>query len=487
LASLTPAQQKLTSAQAQALTQDRQVLDEVKKHAEVMKNLTYLSDEIGARLTGSESLKRANEWTAEKMRSYGLANVHLEPWTIPLGWQRGRASAHLVEPASNSQPLTLASMGWMPGTSGKVVGPVVILPDGSASTLAAYKGKLKNAVLLLSPPANVGPVAEADFPFSVISPPPHRSSPARQRNLSSLMMSAMLSQGMGLEGFRKEGVAALLLDAGKPYGLLSTAGAWHGQDRSTAETGVALAMMGHEHYAMLYRLASRSAPTTTRIELEIQNKFIPGPLAVYNTAGEIVGSEKAEEFVVVGAHLDSWDLGQGTTDNGTGSMIVLEAARALVRSGVRPKRTIRFILFSGEEQGLCGSRAYVQQHKAEMPRVSLCLVHDTGTGRVVALGTQGRKPLQPILESELMSLKAIGLTEINTSHLMGSDHQSFEFAGVPGLALQQDMTEYFLMHHSQADTLDKAHEADLVQGAQVMAVTALRVANLPHLLPRDRK
>jgi Zn-dependent M28 family amino/carboxypeptidase len=168
-------------------------------------------------------------------------------------------------------------------------------------------------------------------------------------------------------------------------------------------------------------------------------------------------------------------------------MVVLETARVLARSGVRPKRTIRFILFSGEEQGLYGSRAYVQQHKADMPHTSLCLVHDTGTGRVVAIGTQGRKPLQPIFAAELIALKEVGLTEINTSFLNGSDHQSFESAGVPGLALQQDMTEYFLSHHSQADTLDKVREPDMVQGVQVMAVTALRVANLPNLLPRDKK
>src|SRR5262249_52330153 len=145
-------------------------------------------------------------------------------------------------------------------------------------------------------------------------------------------------------------------------------------------------------------------PARTRLEIEVTNKMIEGPIVVYNTVGEIKGSEKPDEFVVVGAHLDSWDLAQGTTDNGTGSCVVLEAARILATSGFRPKRTIRFVLFTGEEQGLHGSRKYVEQHKDEMPKTSMCLVHDTGTGKVTGIGLQGREVLKPILESEFVSL-----------------------------------------------------------------------------------
>src|SRR5947209_1469371 len=143
--------------------------------------------------------------------------------------------------------------------------------------------------------------------------------------------------------------------------------------------------VAHEHYALLHRLASRGEPHRTRIELEVSNKFIPGPIKVLNTIGEIKGSEKPDEVVVVGAHLDSWDLGQGTVDNGTGTCVVLETARILAKLPA-PKRTIRFILFTGEEQGLNGSKAYVEQHKEELPRISACLVHDTGTGKVKGLG-----------------------------------------------------------------------------------------------------
>jgi Iap family predicted aminopeptidase len=285
---------------------------------------------------------------------------------------------------------------------------------------------------------------------------------------------------------RAEGATCILMDAGKPQGLLNMTGNWRGNDRGNAAEPLPSAFVAHEHYALLYRLAGRPAPAKTQVEIELVNKIIPGPITVYNTVGEIRGSEKPDEMVVIGAHLDSWDLAQGTTDNGTGSCVVLETARTIIRSGVKPKRTIRFCLFTGEEQGLHGSREYVKQHKDDMARVSLCLVHDTGTGHVIGIGTQGREVVKPILEAELGSLKEVGLKEINLRSLQGSDHQSFEAAGVPGFAVQQDMSEYNFTHHSQSDTLDKVHEADLIEGVQVMAVTAVRVANLPSLLPRER-
>jgi len=244
--------------------------------------------------------------------------------------------------------------------------------------------------------------------------------------------------------------------------------------------------VAHEHYSMLHRLATRPDGPKPKIELEMTNTFIPGPLVVYNTVGEIKGSEKPDEFVVLGAHIDSWDLAQGTTDNGTGTCIVLEAARALAKSGIKPKRTIRFCLFSGEEQGLHGSRQYVEKHKGEMPKTSMCLVHDTGTGKVTGIGLQGRAAIKPILDAELISLKELGVSDISLRSMSGSDHQSFERAGVPGFMIAQDMSEYRFTHHTQTDTLDKAKDENLIQGAQVMAVAALRVANLPDLLPRDR-
>lgn len=505
--------QQADPVKEQARAMDAKVIDEVKSRAELMPNLTYLCDVIGPRLTGSANMKRANEWAAEKMKSYGLSNVRLEPWTIPQGWQRGMATAKLIEP-DTGRSLTLASWAWAPGTKGKVVGDVVYLKASNREELNAYKGKLKNAIVLTSPPSQVRPITDlsggiggggggrqgapgkpGDKPG--VKPgdkPGDKPAEGGRRGLRP-------GGGFGDRGafftemrdfLRTEGIAATLRDGSKPHGLLTMSGNWRGTDRAGAaeeQEAIPNLVVAHDHYAMLYRLATRPAPARTRLELEVTNTFIPGPITVYNTVGEIRGSEKPDEYVVVGAHLDSWDLAQGTTDNGTGSCVVLEAARALVKSGIQPRRTIRFCLFSGEEQGLHGSRAYTQAHKDEMPRTSACLVHDTGTGRVIGVSLSGRPAVKPILDAELTSLTDLGVKEITAGGGFGgggSDHASFERVDVPGFMFRQDPAEYRLTHHSQSDTLDKAREPDLVQGAQVMAVTALRIANLPSLLPRDK-
>jgi hypothetical protein len=486
---------------------DKKILAEAKNGSEVMANLTYLSDMIGPRLTGSAALKKANEWTAEKMRSYGLSDVHLEGWTIPVGWERGTATMKIVEP-NIGRSLTVASMAWTPNTQGKITCDVVAINVRTAQELAKlkdkYKGKLKNAVILSSPPASIAPVTQVGLNFDQRRRPggaedkngkqrdekgnkqgdgkAEAPPPQRQRDFAA--MRTFRRELM--EFLRTEDAAVLLMDSNKPHGLLNMTGNWRSEDRVNAGEPLPTLFIVHEHYALLHRLASRPAPAQTRVEVEIDNKFIPGPLPVYNTVGELPGVEKPDQFVVLGAHLDSWDLGQGTTDNGTGSCVVLEAARVLAKSGIRPKRTIRFVLFTGEEQGLHGSREYVKKHKDEMPKTSMALVHDTGTGKVVGIGLQGREVLKPIMEKELVSLTELGVTGIDVRSMGGTDHLSFESAGVPGFAVRQDPAEYRFTHHSQSDTLDKAKEPDLIQGAQVLAVAAVRVANLPELLPRAK-
>ena len=291
-----------------------------------------------------------------------------------------------------------------------------------------------------------------------------------------------------MDFLKAEGAACIVSDAGKPHSLLVTTGGWPA-DRAAAEARLPRVFMAHEHYALLYRLASREG-AKTRVETEIENKFIPGPITVYNTIGEVRGSEKPDEYVVVGAHLDSWDLAQGTTDNGTGSCIVLETARtvaALAKEGMRPKRTIRFCLYTGEEQGLWGSRKYVERHKDELGKHSAAIVHDTGTGKVLGFGVLGREGCKKILDEELVGLKALDGWQGLTMGGMrgGTDHWSYHQAGVPGFAASQESDEYRLTHHTQSDTFDKAKEPNLIQGAQIMAVTAMRIANLPDLMPRN--
>jgi len=236
-----------------------------------------------------------------------------------------------------------------------------------------------------------------------------------------------------------------------------------------------------ENYELIWRLLKRGP---VQVEVEITNSFSDKPVDVYNTVAEIRGSEKPDEVVVIGAHLDSWDLGTGSTDNGTGSMVVLEAARALEKLGLKPKRTIRFVLFSGEEQGLNGSRAYVEAHKADLSKFSAILVHDTGTGKVLSLGLQGNYQDREDLDKALEPLREIGLLELSLRSMSGTDHLPFDQAGVPGFYAIQDPVDYNRTHHSQSDTFDRVHEDTLIQGAQVLAVWVYNVAQLPDLLPR---
>jgi carboxypeptidase Q len=500
---------------------DKAIINEVKANSELMKNLQYLSDIIGARLTGSKNLERANNWTAEKMKSYGLENVRLEPWEVPIGWQRGKAAMKILEPDTGRE-LMIASAGWTPGTHGKVSGPVIILKSGNKEELQKYKGKLKDAVILTRPPTRVAPVTDLNY---LGGPPAKKDGLGKEEPKQDNVKKddekkgeakkddarkgeekkgdrgegrgdgqpprrpGGLQFGLGVdtEFLKAEGAACMVSDAGKPHGLLVTTGGWPA-DRAAAEARLPRVFMAHEHYALLYRLASREG-VETLVETEIENAFVPGPLTVYNTVGEVRGSEKPDEIVVVGAHLDSWDLAQGTTDNGTGSCVVLETARviaALAKQGQRPKRTIRFCLFTGEEQGLHGSRKYVERHKDELDKHSAALVHDTGTGKVYGLGMQERKSCLTVLEPELATLAELdGWTGLTLRRMGGTDHLPFNTAGVPGFACMQENDEYRLTHHTQSDTFDKAKEPNLIQGAQVMAVAAMRIANLPDLLPRN--
>lgn len=458
---------------------DQRLISAASKDSKIMKNLTYLSDVIGPRLTGSSALLKANEWTAEQMRSYGLTNVRLEPWTIPEGWERGTATAKLLEPTLG-RAISIASMGWYPGTKGKVQGDVVFIKAETVKDLDAYKGKLKNAIVLMSPPRTVpklDQLGKSGSPLRAGGPP---------RDFTRRNITEMMTFRRTLSDFLvKEGAAAIFQDAGKPLGLLVTTGGWGGgRDRASASNRLPTLFVAHHHYELLHRLATRNPAEKTRLELEVTNRFIPGPIKVFNTVGEIKGSEKPDEYVVVGAHLDSWDLAQGTTDNGTGSCLVLETARLLATCGVKPKRTIRFVLFTGEEQGLYGSRMYVDRYKDELARTSAAIVHDTGTGRIRGIGTGARAAHTGILSRELVSLKSLGVTDFTTPSMGGSDHMSFSRVGVPGFMMVQDMSTYTYTHHTQIDSLDAANEANLIQGAQVMSVMAMRVANLNHLLPR---
>lgn len=491
---------------------DQKIIATAAKNSEIMTNLAYLSDMIGARLTGSKALRRANEYTAEKMREYGLVNVHLEPWTIPVGWERGNVSARMVQP-DNGVRLSMASMAWTPGTKGPLTAKVVIMKATNAKDLEKYKGQLKDAVILSNAPSRIAPLSNLDLfggergqrgrggrgpnaarngqngNGQAANGQPGRNGRRGRGQFDPARFAAMRAFRQQLSKFlRDEGAVALFTDSGKPHMLLNMTGSWKpgatpAESLAACEQELPTFFVAHEHYAMLYRLASKGE---TKIRLDAHAKFLPGPITIYNTVGEIRGTEKPDEVVVCAGHLDSWDLGTGSTDNGTGTCVTLEAARVLSKCGIKPKRTIRFILFTGEEEGLKGSQAYVKAHKDDLSKISAALINDTGTGKCTGLGLMGHPDLEKTMEPLIVSLRPLGLTKFNEGRMGGSDHASFDGAGVPGFWFVQDPVEYRLTHHSQSDTYDKAHEPDLVQCAQCMAVLAMRVADLPDLLPHHQ-
>src|SRR3984957_20323529 len=455
---------------------DAQILKEIHEHSEAMGNLEYLSAEIGARLTGSPQLKQANEWTAEMFRKYGLTNVHLEPWTIAHSWTRGTAHARIVKPAEH--PLIIAAAGWSPGTAGVLRAPVVYFDAKKKEEFEKFRGKLKGAVVIYQEPISLSPPkpedSRSEYVRAMQQPPPMKGEPPAPSPFAVLQQAAKARTAF----FKQEGVAAVLRDSNKPHALLNMTGIGGEQ----FETGaIPTAFITGEGYRMLFRMLKHGS---VEVELEMTNSFSEKPVEVYNTVAEIQGSEQPDEVVMLGAHLDSWDLGTGSTDNGTGSMAVLEAARALAKLQLKPKRTIRFALFTGEEEGLCGSVKYVETHKPELDKISGILVHDTGTGRVLTLGLHDNYQDREIVDQEIAPLRELKLLEPSMQRSFGTDNASFDDVGVPGFWAIQDSAEYSKTHHSQSDTFDKVWKDELNQGAQVLAAWAYNTAQLPAMLPR---
>jgi carboxypeptidase Q len=454
---------------------DAQILAQVREHSELMQNLEYLSDEIGARLTGSPQLKQANDWTADVFRKYGLTNVHLEPWSIAHSWTRGTAFARIIMPAEH--PLTIASAGWSPSTLGTVRGPVVYVDAKTAEELEKFRGKLKGAIVINQEPTSLSPPKPDDGGMTVRpmqAPPPLPGQAPAQSPFAAVAEFGRVRTAF----FQREGVAAVLRDSGKPHGLLNMTGIGGEKFEIGA---VPTAFITGEGYRLMFRMLKHGP---VQMEISITNSFSDKPVEVYNTVAELRGSEKPEEVVMLGAHLDSWDLGTGSTDNGTGSMAVLEAARALIQSGVKPKRTIRFVLFSGEEEGLCGSVKYVETHKDDLNKISGILVHDTGTGRVTSIGLHDNYQDREVVDKVIAPLHELKMLEPSMIRQGGTDHKSFDDVGVPGFWTVQDMAEYSKTHHSQSDTFDKVWREDINQGAQVLATWAYNTAQLPEMLPR---
>ena len=457
------------------------VLDQALNHSAVMQNLAYLSDMIGPRLTGSSAMKKANDWTMAQFKAYGLSS-QLESYVFGITWERGDASLKLVQPFART--ITAHSWAWTAGTGGKTLSGDVIRINGSPDSLSAYLPKVKGKWLVLSDPA---------FIWNPDGPPMTTADSQAMKDAQAKRMATyqrLQSDPKAMQEFRQAsydrafrlksaGALGILTDGSKEQGLMTMSGS------PNSVSPLPNLVISHEDYALLDRLIQRG--TLPVLAGNVTNTMGTKPVDQYNTVAEIKGAEKPDEVVILGAHLDSWDLGTGVTDNGTGSMVVLEAARAIQQSGVKPKRTIRFILFSGEEEGLLGSTAYAAQHTAEADKIQAVLVLDNGTGMITGQALQGRKEFEQLWIDLLAPVTSLGAKTVRDANKGGTDHLSFIPYGVPGFNFDQETRGYNHTHHSQVDTYDHAVPGDLIQASAVMGVTALELANLQDLLARGEK
>lgn len=448
---------------------DKRIFQEIREHNHLMENLEYLSDAIGPRLTGTEQLRTAESWASDVARRHGLENVHLESWKIAHSWQRGSAQAQIVEPVMRN--LTIASAGWSPATAGRVRGSVVYVAATNNDDLRAYRGKLRGAIVIYGQPADLisqGPFAGPSI--QTPTPAPDRSSPSIEDQFDSARMRF----------FKNEGVAAVLRDSGKHNDLLTMTGIGSMYEIGAVPTG----MVTHEDYSLIWRLLRKGL---VEVEVALNNSFSDASVEVHNTVAEIRGVERPDEVVILCAHLDSWDLGSGSTDDGTGVVAVLEAARAIKALGLRPRRTIRIVLFTGEEQGEMGSREYVKQHQAELNRISAVLADDTGTARILTMRLHQNYAARKLVDTTLAPLQDLELIQPWMERYYGSDYASFNAVGVPGFSLIGNQTDYDYdqTHHTQADTFDKVKQDGAIHHAQVLAGWAYNTAQLLALLPRD--
>jgi carboxypeptidase Q len=409
--------------------------------------LTELSDDIGGRVTGSPSAQNAVDWGVAKMKAIGLQNVRTEKWSMWKGWTRGKAEAELITPMRH--PLTVDAMGWTGstpagGAEGEVVAANLFDLDAEMKEMSRFHGK----IVMMKPEGM--PKKNFWLTFAQFGD-----------FLNALQKAGAIAVIGGQGGFKAEGMNLT------HTGILGFA----------QDFAIPVVDMTMEDEGQLERFIAAGKPV--RIRINVQNKFTDGPVESANVVGEIVGREHPEEIVVVGAHLDSWDLSEGTTDNGTGSTSVLGAAEAIMKSGVRPRRTIRFVLFTGEEQGLLGSLAYVKQHASEMKNHVGNVVLDNGQGPVKEFQLGGRDDLVTTFEPFAKSLNTIREIKVTDKLEFGTDTGPFILAGLPGINLDQDSPDYKYTHHSAADSLEEVKPDVLAQNATIMALTAYWLADRP--------
>ncbi|MEO8034445.1 MAG: M20/M25/M40 family metallo-hydrolase [Acidobacteriota bacterium] len=500
----------LAAADAPDLQVQTRIRQEGFRNSKVMEFASGLVDSIGPRLTGSPNLKRANEWTRKKLEDFGLSNAHLESWgPFGRGWSYDSVTVRQVVP--ESVQLLAIPKAWSPSTQGTVRGTPVKVKLETSEDLAKNKGKLAGRIVMLGEPPEVKAHTQVEFvrldDKALLERQQYEVGKPRFTGEEVLKRRRWARE---LARFLEEEKVAAVLDPGRgDYDtfLVQAAGSYKTDEPAGAPTVV----LSSEQYGRLSRLLDRNEPV--EIEVNVQTHYYPDDLNAYNTVAELPGGDKKAEVVMLGAHLDSWHAGTGATDNAAGVAATMEAIRILKSLGVTPRRTIRIALWSGEEQGLLGSRAYVAQHfgsfpvpsdpdeaslgptmrkthgavttKPEHARLSAYFNLDNGTGKIRGIYAQENAAVRPIFETWLEPLRDLGATIVTMRNTGSTDHIPFDEVGLPGFQFVQDDVEYTTRtHHTNADVYERLQRDDLMQAAVVIATFVWEAANRPELMPR---
>lgn len=412
----------------------------------IMSDLRELCDGIGGRPTGSPACERAIQWAAAKLKASGVDSVSVEPFTVPTQWTPVTADARCLAPLEFS--LRIATAPGTPSTPGPLEAPLVDAGAGTAESFAKLGARARGAIAL------------------VLNP--------EMKTFDDLFAEYMRNAPL-LEAAQKAQVAAILLESSRPRGLLYR----HPMDLA-GPSPLPVALVSREQASRLSRLAEAG---DVRVRLNLENKN-GGPYEARNVIGEIRGRERPDEVVLLGAHLDSWDLGTGAEDNGINVVMAIDAARGIHEMGLRPRRSIRFALFTGEEQGLWGSAGYVQRHAAEMGRHAAAVIFDTGSGRTTGFFLSGRDDLRTPLEKALSGLAGLGVTDNPLDAIDGTDNMDFLLSGVPTLVANQDAISYLPDYHAESDTFERVNQREAQTNAAIAAALLWRLAEDPERFGR---
>jgi carboxypeptidase Q len=416
----------------------------------MIENLRRLTDDVGGRVTGSPEMAKAVQWGIAGFRAAGVT-VHTEKYMLPVTWKEGATRLAIISPATSSAILRGVSEGWGPATPRDgIEANVIDIGSGSESDFLRA-GNLRGAILLAH--SEIGSTWP-DLFNEYLRPP------------------AIITRAV------KEGAAAILWTGARDRLLLYR----HTNTLGGEIDKIPQAVVAREDALKLARLVA-ATPGIVRVKLAMPNE-IGGPIEQENVVGEIRGYEKADEVVILGAHLDSWELGTGALDNGCNAALVIEAARAIKATGLVPKRTIRFILFSGEEQGTIGSFAYVKSHSVELDKIRGVIIFDSGSGRVSGYSLGGRRNMEAGLRQILKPIEAWGETQHTSDASFGTDNFDFLLEGVPTFVANQEIANYLANYHAASDTLDKVDQRELKLNTVIAALTAWGIADRTEPLGR---